>query len=129
MIGLDQRWLAPHALNPNRIAGLIPLSPQVITHFTIREERGIPEKTPLVDDLAPLFHVHKDVPPTLLVTGDREKELVGRYEEVAYFWRMLKLVGVKELTFHELQGYDHGGMAEPSLPLLLKFVEAHEKNK
>lgn len=129
MMGLDERWLAPHGLNPNRIAGLIPLSPQVITHFTIREERGIPEKTPVVDDLAPLFHVRKDIPPTLLVTGDREKELVGRYEEVAYFWRMLKLLGVRDLNFLELQGYDHGGMAEPALPLLLKFVEAHERKK
>ena len=127
MVGLDGRWLSPYGINPNRIAGLAPLSPQVITHFTIRDERGIAEKTPVVDDLAPLFHVRGDAPPMLLVTGDRERELMGRYEENAYFWRMLKLAGAKDLTFHELQGFSHGGMAEPAMPLLLKFVESHEK--
>jgi acetyl esterase/lipase len=127
MVGLDSRWLSAYGIAPNRIAGLMPLSPQVITHFTIRNERGIAEKTPVVDDMAPLFHVHGDVPPMLIVTGGRERELVGRYEENAYFWRMLSLAGAKDLTFHELQGFDHGGMAEPAMPLLLKFVEAHDK--
>lgn len=127
MIGLDKRWLGAHDVDPKRIAGLIPLSPQVITHFTIRKERGIAEKTPVVDDMAPLFHVHQNAPPMLLVTGDRELELMGRYEENAYFWRMLKLVGAKDITFHEIQGWSHGGMAEPAMPLLLKFVDAHSK--
>lgn len=125
MVGLDQRWLAPHGVKANDIAGLIPLSPQVITHFAIREERGMDEKQPVIDDLAPLFHVRKDAPPMLLVTGDREKELLGRYEENAYFWRMMKLTGHKDVSLHELDGFDHGKMPEPAFPLLLKFVEAH----
>ena len=87
MVGLDERWLGAHQLDPKTIAGLIPLSPQVITHFAIREERGMSEKQPLVDELAPLFHVKADAPPMLIVTGDREKELMRRYEENAYFWR------------------------------------------
>jgi acetyl esterase/lipase len=126
MVGLDKRWLAAHELDPKVIAGLIPLSPQVITHFAIREERGMSEKQPLVDDLAPLFHVKSDAPPILIVTGDREKELMGRYEENAYFWRMLKLAGHKDVTLHEIQGFDHGKMAEPAMPLVLRFVESHK---
>jgi acetyl esterase/lipase len=101
----------------------IPLSPQVITHFTIRDERGIEETQPIIDDLAPLFHVRKDAPPMLVITGDREKELAGRYEENAYFWRMMKLAGHKQTTLHEFDGFDHGKMPEPAFPLLLKFVE------
>ena len=62
----------------------------------------------------------------LLVTGDREKELYGRYEENAYFWRMLKLVRHPDVTLHELQGFDHAGMAEPAMPLLVQFVKDHE---
>lgn len=123
MLGLDKRWLAPHGIDPGRIAGMIPLSPQVITHFAIREERGIPEKQPVVDEFAPLFHVRKEAPPCLLITGDRERELLGRYEENAYLWRMLKIAGQKDLSLIELQGYDHGGMAAPAMPLLLRFVE------
>ena len=122
MIGLDKRWLGVHGLDPDRIAGLIPLSPQAITHFTIRSERGISSKQPVVDDMAPLYHVRADAPPLLLITGDREKELLGRYEENAYFWRMMKIAGHKDVELHELPGFDHGGMAEPAFPLLLEFV-------
>jgi len=123
MCGLDKKWLAKHGVNADDLAGLIPLSPQVITHFTIRDERDIEETQPIIDDLAPLFHVRKDAPPILLVTGDRERELMGRYEECAYFWRMMKLTGHKDTMLHELDGFDHGKMPEPAFPLLLKFVE------
>lgn len=125
MLGMDKRWLSPHGIDPKQIAGLIPLSPQVITHFAIREERGIDEKQPIVDEMAPLFHIDKNVPPCLLVTGDREKELMGRYEENAYFWRMMKVAGHKDVSLMELQGFDHGKMPEPAMPLLLRFVEKH----
>lgn len=127
MLGLDKRWLAAQSVDADRIAGLIPLSPQTITHFAIRKERGIDEKQPIIDDLAPLFHVRKDAPPVLVVTGDREKELMGRYEETAYFWRMLKLAGHRDVTLREMQGFDHGGMPEPAMPLLLRFVEEHRR--
>lgn len=127
MCGLDKKWLSRHGVNADDLAGLIPLSPQVITHFTIREERGIEETQPLIDELAPLFHVRKDAPPILLVTGDREKELMGRYEECAYFWRMMKLIGHQSVTLQELDGFDHGRMPEPSFPLLTKFVEEQSR--
>jgi len=84
MVGLDRRWLAVHQIDANSLAGLIPCSGQAITHFTIRAERGIGDKQPVVDDLAPLYHVRKDAPPMLLITGDRELELLGRYEELPY---------------------------------------------
>jgi len=129
MTGLDPKWLAAHGIDAQRIAGLIPLSPQTITHFAIRDERGIDELQPIVDDMAPLFHVRRDAPPILLVTGDREKELMGRYEENAYFWRMLKLVGHKDVTLHELDGFTHGSMAEPAMPLVLKFMQEHAGKK
>ena len=70
-----------------------------------------------------------DAPPMLLITGDRELELLGRYEENAYMLRMMKLAGHKQTTLYELQGFDHGGMAEPAFPLLLKEVKRIEKLK
>lgn len=122
MLGLDPRWLAAHDLDANQIAGLIPYSGQAITHFTIRKERGIAETRPVIDELAPLHHVRPDAPPLLLITGDREKELLGRYEENAYLWRMMKVVGHARTELVELAGYDHGGMAEPGHPKALEFV-------
>lgn len=125
LIGLDKHYLEKHGIDANEIAGLIPLSGHTITHFTIRKERGIADTQAVVDELAPLFHVRKDAAPILLVTGDRELEMLGRYEENAYFWRMLKLAGHKQVELQELKGFDHGGMVEPALPLLIKFVEQH----
>ena len=122
MTGLDKKWLNVYHIDANRIAGLIPLSGQAITHFTIRKERGIAETQPVIDEFAPLNHVRADAPPLLLITGDRELELLGRYEENAYLARMMKLVGHKETRLLELQGYGHS-MTEPAFPLLLNEVQ------
>jgi acetyl esterase/lipase len=125
LVTLDRRWLAVHGVDPDRLAGLVPFSGQSITHFAIREERGLGLTRPLIDDLAPVYHVRKDAPPILLISGDRNHELLGRYEESAYFWRMLKEVGHPSVELLELQGYDHGQMAEPAFPLLLRFLRQH----
>lgn len=122
MIGLDRRWLAAEGIDANAIAGLLSFSGQCITHFTVRAERGISDKLPIVDDLAPVYHVRKDAPPLLLITGGRNSELLGRYEENAYLWRMMKEVGHSETELYELGGFDHGQMAEPAYPLLMRFV-------
>jgi acetyl esterase/lipase len=122
MVGLDKRWLAKHNLDPDRLAGLIPFSGHTITHFIIREEMGLSRHQPLVDDLAPLYHVRADAPPLLLITGDRELELLGRYEENAYMMRMMKEAGHKDTRIFELDGYGHN-MTEPAFPLLLNEVQ------
>lgn len=127
MLGLDKHYLAEHGVDADRIAGLVPLSGQAITHFTVRKERGIPDKQPVIDEMAPLYHVRAGAPPILLVTGDRELELLGRYEENAYLWRMLKLAGHKDVELHELKGLDHGGMVAPSFDLLIPFVSTRTK--
>ncbi|MDP4240065.1 MAG: alpha/beta hydrolase [Bacteroidota bacterium] len=123
MIGMDKKWLNAYGIDANKIAALIPFSGQTITHFTIRKERGIPETQPVVDEYAPLYHVRRDLPPLLLITGDREMELLGRYEENAYLMRMMKIAGHKQTVLYELDGYDHGGMATPAFPLLLKYMD------
>lgn len=124
MAGLDKKYLSKYGIDANQIAGLIPFSGQVITHFTVRKEKGIKETQPIIDEYAPLYHVRNDAPPLLLITGDREMELFGRYEENAYFARMMKLAGHKKTKLYELEGFDHGGMAEPAFPLLLKEMAA-----
>ncbi|MCA9130821.1 MAG: alpha/beta hydrolase [Planctomycetales bacterium] len=123
MIGFDKRWLAAHGIDADQLAGLIPFSGHTITHFTVRAERGIDGNQPIVDELAPLYHVRNNAPPVLLITGDRELEMLGRYEENAYFWRMLKVVGHPDATLYELDGYNHGQMADPAHPLLIQFVK------
>jgi len=128
MVGLDKNYLAVHDIDANQIAGIIPFSGQTITHFTIRKERGIPELQAIIDEYAPIYHVRKDAAPLLLITGDREMELLGRYEENAYLLRMMKLAGHQETRLYELDGYGHD-MTEPAFPLLFREVNRIVKNK
>jgi acetyl esterase/lipase len=122
MVGLDKQYLAKHAIDANDIAGLIPFSGHTITHFTVRKEQGIDKTQPTIDAFAPLFHVRKDAPPLVLITGDREIEMLGRYEENAYLYRMMKVVGHEQVSLHELKGMNHGQMPEGAFPILLEQV-------
>jgi len=124
MVGLDKKYLAAHDIDANNIAGLIPFSGHAITHFTVRKERGIPGEQPIIDEMAPLFHVRADAPPLLIITGDRELEMLGRYEENAYMMRMMKVAGHKRVRIYELDGSNHGQMMYPALPLLLREVKS-----
>lgn len=101
MTGLDKQYLAAHDIDADSIAGLIPLSGQTITHFSIRQEYGMKDTHPLVDQYAPLYHVRPNAPPLLLITGDREQEMLGRYEENAYLARMMKVAGHRQTRLLE----------------------------
>ncbi|MCM1378049.1 MAG: alpha/beta hydrolase [Clostridium sp.] len=118
MIGLDKSRLEKYGIDADKIAGIIPLSGQVITHFSDRKSMGIGELTPWVDRNAPLFHIRDDSPPYIIITGDAEQELYGRYEENLYMWRMLKLTGHPYVKLYKLDGYNHGDMAIPAIHLL-----------
>ncbi|MGB3775987.1 MAG: alpha/beta hydrolase, partial [Leeuwenhoekiella sp.] len=122
MAVMDKNRLKAYNIDANDVAGLAPFSGHTITHFTIRDERNIPGGQPIVDELAPLYYVRGDAPPTLLITGDRELEMLGRYEENAYFYRMMKVAGQDDITQFEMQGYGHN-MTHPAFPLLLNFVK------
>lgn len=124
MVALDKRYLKKYDIDANQIAATIPISGQAITHFTVREEKGLKELQPTIDEYAPLSFVRADAPPMLLITGDPEMELLGRYEENAYLLRMMKLSGHKSTRLLQLQGYDHGAMVNPAFPLLLKEVRS-----
>ncbi len=69
-----------------------------------------------------------DAPPLLLITGDREKEMLGRYEENAYMMRMMKVSGHKDTTILELKGYGHG-ITKPAFPILLKEIQRRVKSQ
>jgi acetyl esterase/lipase len=123
MVGLEKRYLARYGIDADRIAGLIPYSGHTITHFTVRTERGISGKQPIIDEFAPLFHVRADAPPLVLITGDRNLEMLGRYEENAYMMRMMKVAGPQATELYELQGHNHGQMAKPAHTILLKHIK------
>ncbi len=131
-IGFDPKYLAAYHLTSDDIAGLIPVSPQVFTHFTIRKERGVanPELTPVIDDAAPAFHVRPDAPPMLLLIGDHDWP--ARLEECQYFLAMLKLVKAPDAAMQVIADRNHGSIAskagnvdDPAMKAMLGFIEKH----
>lgn len=123
MVGMDTSYLEKHDLDADDLAGVVSYSGHAITHFTIRTEMGLEWNDPLVDQYAPLSHLRKDMPPLVLILGDRELELYGRYEEVAYLWRMMQLIGHPYTRIYELDGYSHGAMAVPAHHILLNSIK------
>lgn len=122
MLGLDKEWLNRYGVDANDIAGLIPFSGQMISHFAYRKMNGIDNLQPTIDKYAPLNHVRKDAAHLVLITGDRNIELFGRYEENAYMWRMMNLIGRPDTQLYELGGYGHGAMAQPAFHILIQTI-------
>jgi gluconolactonase len=129
IIGLDKRWLAKYGVDADSLAALVPFSGQCVTHYNIRKQQGIGPLQATIDQYAPLTYVRADAPPIVIISGDRELELFGRYEEQAYFWRMLKLVGHKDVTLYEMQGYDHGAMPFPAYKILKDHIKRLTEKK
>ena len=109
MIGVDGRYLGRYGLGTDVIAGLMPVSGQMVTHSTVREERGIPRTRPIVDAAAPLYHVRSDAPRTLCICGGQD--LPARAEENRLFVAALKAAGHEQVEYLEVQGRDHGTIA------------------
>lgn len=129
MIGLDKSYLSKYNIDANKIKGLIPISGQTNTHYTIKKERGLPMEIPYIDNFAPLTHARKDIPPTLLITGDRRVELPARYEENAHLDAILRTLGNKEITLYELQGFNHGAVYAPACYLIVDWVRKYSNDK
>ena len=129
MEGLDKKYLAHYGIDADSIMGLVPFSGQMISHFSYRKMHGIGPLQAVVDQYAPLYYVRKDAPSIVLITGDRNMELFGRYEENAYMWRMLKLVGHPDVRLYEIGGHNHGDMGAPAQHILYQFILEKTKHQ
>jgi len=127
MVGLDKSYLQKFGIDADRIKGLLPISGQTNTHYTIRKERNIPMEVPVIDKYAPLNQCRKGIPPTLLVTGDRHLEMTARYEENAHLAAILKSLGNKEVVLYELQGFNHGNVYAPACYLIVDWIKKYSK--
>ncbi len=82
MVCLAETFLAEAGgHDPREILGCVASSGQMLTHFTIRKERGIPITQPVLDAFAPLYYAHPSPMPMLLIAG--EHDMPGRVEENA----------------------------------------------
>jgi acetyl esterase/lipase len=132
MLGLDDRYLKRHGLGLDRIAGLIPLSGQMMTHYTVREERGIGRYAIFADDAAPIRYCRSNTPPLLVLYAD--KDMASRGEENRFFVSVMKAAGNQAISEKLITDHTHGSigsrLAEPedaARLALLEFIEAQSR--
>lgn len=130
MVGMNPRWLAAHDLERNQLAGLIPVSAQTMTHYTVREERFGSDNPFIItaDDASPVRYANeKGIPPTLILWADNDAP--ARAEENAYLAAVLK--GAKNTTVQTavITNRNHSSIAhrmsdinDPGAREVIKFI-------
>ena len=118
LLCLDKSWLAAYGADADSVMMYVPFSGQAVTHYNIRKMQGLKPLQVTVDEFAPIRWVRPDCPPLVLICGDRELELYGRYDENQYLARLMKLVGHQETYLYELDGHGHGTMVDPAFHIL-----------
>jgi acetyl esterase/lipase len=111
MLAMDEHYLRAAGLDPQSLAGVIPMSGQMVTHFTIRRERGIPnsDATIIADEAAPIFHLRAQTPRLLLLMGDNDWP--ARLEENQYFVAALqKVARNQQVSLVVVPNRDHGSI-------------------
>lgn len=125
MVGVEPRYLDKAGASPNQIAGYLPVSGQMITHSTVREERGIDRNTPIIDLAAPLFFVGNKTKPFLTIAGD--SDLAGRAEENVLFAAFMVDSGNEDTQCVVVKNRNHTTlvtrMNEPGDPVSKSMIE------
>ena len=128
MLGLDPQYLKAVGLELSSIAGLIPISGQTMTHYTVRGERGVGMYSITADEAAPVHYARKDTPPFLVLYADHD--MAARAEENAYFVAIMKAAGNKSITGKLITDRTHGTIAgkiseenDPARVAMLEFIE------
>jgi acetyl esterase/lipase len=127
LVAMDTRYLQRLGLNEDALAGLIPVSGQMMTHFTVRKERGIEANTIIADEAAPIFFTRRISPPFLIIMGDHDWP--ARWEENLYFAAVMKAAGNERVTTLQVPDRDHGSIAgrltqpnDPAGKAILEFI-------
>ena len=124
MVALDDRYLAAQKSNENAIAGLVAISGQTITHFTVRAERGWGERI-VADDAAPLFHVQLRSFPILLFAAADDMPM--RVEEIHLLAAALRGAQNEQVTERVWPDRTHGSifsdMTKPGDPVAAAIIE------
>lgn len=128
MVALAKEYTAKYGFDADKIAKAYPVSGQTVTHYTIRKERGLPDGIPVVDGYAPMSHAGRGGAPMVLISGDRDLEMLARYEENAHLQALLEHFG-HDSVLYEMQGFDHGTVLAPAVALITSDIRRLWKNR
>jgi acetyl esterase/lipase len=134
LVGMDPERLKPHGLTLGSVAGIAQVSGQVLTHYTIREERGQPRYAITSDEAAPAFHIRKTLPPILTIYA--QNDMLSRAEENQFFVTTLKAAGHAENYSLRVDDRDHGSVGhnirnadDPARIAILNFIAKQSANR
>lgn len=123
ILAMAKEYLAAYGIDADvDIAGYLPVSGQTMTHFTIREERGMKPGIPYIDEFAPIYHARQNTAKICLITGDRTLEMQDRWEENALFYSVNKNQGNTQMELHELGGFDHNCFLPAAYLIVNKLI-------
>lgn len=132
MLAMDPHYLKDIGADVSDIAGIIPVSGQTMTHYTVREERGIGKHTITVDEAAPVHFTRADTPPALVIYADND--MAARAEENMYFVELMKDAGNKGIAGLQVKNRTHGTIAselvhptDPGRIAIVEFIQKHGK--
>ena len=127
MLAMDARYFQRHGLAPTNFAGYIPVSGQLMTHYTVRAERGISRFNITADDAAPIRFARSDTAPLLVLYAD--KDMATRAEENRFFVSVLQAAGNKRVTELLVKDRNHGSVGnniandgDPARAAILDFI-------
>lgn len=134
LVGMDANRLKPHGLTLGSVAGIAQVSAQVLTHYTIREERGQPRYAITSDEAAPAFHIRKALPPILTIYA--QNDMLSRAEENMFFVTTLKAAGHAETYSLRVDDRDHASVGhsirnldDPARLAILNFIAKQSANR
>ncbi len=124
MVGMDPRWLGACGRSNLDLAGICAVSGQATKHYNVRKFSGDRDSQfiPKIDDMAPLAHVGKDIPPLLCVCGEPPYENKCRAEENRLLVSSCEALGHPWARYVECPLCDHFRVAKAALPYLELFV-------
>jgi len=128
MLAMDTSYLQQEGIESSEIAGIVSVSSQTVTHYTIREEQGIGKHTITADKASPIHFARGSTSPILLVYAD--KDYPARAEENELFFAVMKYAGNKKLRSLEINNRNHSSIAseivntnDPARQAILEFMK------
>jgi acetyl esterase/lipase len=127
MLGMDGHFLGDLGIKPGDVAGFIPISGQTMTHYTVRQERGIAKLSITADEAAPVHFARNGTPPFLVLYADHD--MAARAEENAYFVALMRGAGNLQVTGQMISDRTHGSISgkiaeegDPARKAILSFT-------
>ena len=96
MLCFDKQWLGKHGVSPLDINGFIHDAPQLTTHFSVLQEKGLANNRVIIDESAPLFFVGTEKEYTRMLFINATNDAATRLSQTKLMVTALRNLGHSE---------------------------------